>query len=230
MTGTLLNAGAIVAGAGVGVMLTRGLPDQVRRAVMQGIGLAVILVGIRMALQGQEPLILIGSLVIGGVFGASLDLEGRLTRMGNRLEHMFGQGEGRFAQGFVTATLVYCVGAMAIMGALEDGLTGKYDTLAAKSMLDGISAVVFSSSLGIGVAFSAVPVLLYQGGISLLANRISPLLTEGMITEMTTVGGALILGIGLNLIEATKIKVANLLPAVIVVPALVLAKGWLFGN
>jgi len=208
-------------GSALGLWLAGPLARRHQESVIRAVGLAVAVIGVRMASGAQNlPLIIIG-LAAGTIMGEEARLEHRLEEFGRILEARFSRGQGEFVRGFITATLVYCVGAMGIMGALEDGLTGSYTILLAKSALDGITAVVFASSMGPGVAFSAVPVFLYQGTITLLARTLEPLLTPGTITDMTATGGLLIVGIGLNLLGVTRLRLANLLPAVGVVAVLV---------
>jgi uncharacterized membrane protein YqgA involved in biofilm formation len=158
--------------------------------------------------------LMIFSLVIGGLIGEFLDIEDKLDKLGMWFQKRFSKGEGNFAEGFVSASLIYCVGAMAIMGALDDGLKGDPGILFAKSILDGVSAIVFAATMGIGVSFSALPVLIYQGSITLLAGVIKPWLTDGVIIQMSLVGSILIMGIGINILEIKKIKVGNLLPSI----------------
>jgi len=212
--GTIVNVFAIIAGSLTGVALSGGIPKKYTDTIMEGIGLAVILIGLKGALKSDDLLLVIFSLVIGSIIGEFLKIEDRLERMGRWLETRFSKAGDGIAKGFVTASLIYCVGSMAIVGALESGLTGNHQTLFAKSVLDGVSAVVFASTFGIGVLFSAVPVLLYQGSITLTASLVKPLLTPVVVTQMSAVGGLLIVGIGLNLLEIRKIKVGNMLPAI----------------
>lgn len=223
--GTVVNVIAIIAGAITGTVIKNGLPERIKVIIMQGIGLSVIVVGLSGTLQGvyrvagtqlerQYIMTMIFSMVIGGVMGEILDIEGRLERMGAWFQERFSGNEGTFAQGFVTASLIYCVGAMAIVGSLEDGLTGNTSTLFSKAILDGVSAVIFAASMGIGVAFSSLPVFIYQGSITLLAGALKPLLTEAVVSQMSLVGGILIMSIGFNILEIKKIKVGNLLPAI----------------
>ncbi|MBU4532238.1 MAG: DUF554 domain-containing protein [Eubacteriales bacterium] len=218
MIGTIVNTAAIVAGALVGLTIRKGIPERFGDTIMQGLGLAVILIGLQMAFQTQNPLIVIGSIVVGAIIGELIDIERWLSRFGTWLEGRFGNGSesGGIARGFVTASLLYCVGAMAIMGALEDGLTGQPNTLFAKSMLDGVASVILTSTLGIGVIFSAVPVFVYQGGITLAASWVAPVLSPWVIAELTATGGLLILAIGINVLGMTRIRVGNLLPAIFV--------------
>jgi len=226
--GTIVNTVAIIVGGVVGTLIKNGLPKKYKDIVMQAIGLSVMMVGISGALQGifqvmdskkldrQYIMIMIFSLVIGGIIGEFSGIEKKLDRLGNWFQTHFAKGNGHFAEGFVTASLVYCVGAMAIVGSLEDGLSGDTATLFAKSILDGVTALIFASTLGIGVAFSALPVLLYQGSITLAAGVLKPWLTDTIISQISVTGGVLILAIGLNILEIKKIKVGNLLPAVFI--------------
>ena len=216
MLGTLVNVGTILLGSALGLLLRKGLPQRLRDTVMQGLGLCVILIGLSGAIETADTMCMILSVVIGGLVGAAVNIERRLENLGNLAQRKLARGGDGFARGFVTASLVYCVGAMAIMGALDSGLKGDYATLIAKSALDGISSVIFASTLGPGVAFSAVAVLVYQGAITLMAGWLKPLLTDAIITEMSAVGGLLIVGIGLNMLFDKHIAVGNLLPAIFV--------------
>lgn len=218
MLGTIVNSLAIIAGAIIGILFGQALPEKMKKTVIQGIGLAVLLIGISMALQTKNTLIVIASLVIGGIIGEWIDIEYRLQQLGEWLEKKLSKGKskGNFTKAFVTTSLIYCVGAMAIMGALESGLKGEHSILYAKAMLDGISAIVFASSMGIGVLASVVPVFLYQGGITLSASLLQGLLSAPVVAEMSATGGLLILGIGLNILEIKEIKVGNLLPGIFV--------------
>ncbi|GAB6179191.1 DUF554 domain-containing protein [Desulfotomaculum defluvii] len=217
MTGTIVNAAAIIVGTAVGLLFRKGINESINNIVMTGIGLAVALIGFKMAFKTENELIVILSLVTGGVLGELINIEGWLNKAGLFLESKVGggNGDGEIAKAFVTASLIYCVGAMSIMGALEDGLTGNATTLYAKSLLDGTSAVVFTTTMGFGVAFSAIPVLIYQGAITLAASGIKAMLTPSMINEMTATGGLLIVGIASNIMGIKPIKVANLIPAII---------------
>lgn len=219
MIGTLINCLAIVLGSSLGLLLRRGMKENISKTVMQGVGLSVILIGVTGAIETQNTLLVILSMVIGGVVGALIDIDAKMNRLGawaqRKLTHNQGE-ENTFAKGFVTASLVYCVGAMAVVGALDSGIRGDHSTLIAKAALDGVTAVIFSSSLGIGVMLSAVPVLVYQGAIALLGSAVAPLLSNAVVTEMSAVGGLLIMGIGVNMLLDKDIKVANLLPAILI--------------
>ncbi|MGI5822987.1 MAG: DUF554 domain-containing protein [Dethiobacteria bacterium] len=216
MLGTLVNVAAILIGALLGHLLKAGLPERIKGIVLQAVGLSTFLIALKMVLEGRNVLIIFGSLLAGAVTGELLMLEERLQKWGMFLQRRFSSSDGgTFTQGFVTASLLYCVGAMAVMGSLESGLTGNHATLFAKAVLDGISAIMLTASLGLGVAFSALPVFLYQGGITVLAGSLRYFLTEAVMAEMTATGGLLILGISLNILEIKEIKVGNLLPALL---------------
>ena len=216
MLGTLVNTGAILFGSLLGLLLRRGLPQRLRDTVMQGLGLCVVLIGVKGAIGTSDTLCVIVSIVAGGLLGAGINIERRLEQLGSFAQRKLLRGgeDNSFAKGFVSASLVFCVGAMAIMGALDSGLTGDHSTLYAKALLDGIISVVYASTLGIGVALSAIPIFLYQGAIALGASFLAPYLTEAVILEMKCIGSILILGLSLNMLGLTKIKVMNYVPAV----------------
>lgn len=218
LIGTFINTGAIVAGATLGVALGGRLPEKVTRTVMQGIGLFTLLLGVKMALTESGALIVIFSIVLGAVIGELLDIEAALERLGKWAEERFSRESthGSFGKAFVSTTLLYCVGPMAITGAITDGLQGDYTILLTKSMMDGLSAIAFASALGIGVGLSAVTVFLYQGGLTLLASLVSSWMTQSVINDMTAVGGILIAAIGINILEIIRIRVGNLLPGLFV--------------
>jgi uncharacterized membrane protein YqgA involved in biofilm formation len=203
MKGTIVNVVAIFLGCSVGYILKGKFPEKIRKIIMQALGLASLLIGMQMALKTNNILLVIFSLVIGGIIGEIMAIEEGLERFGEKIRSRFkgGTASERFVEGFVTASLLYCVGSMAIMGALKEGLSGNPDILYTKSLLDGLTSIAFTAAMGIGVLFSAIPVFLYQGEI---------------INEMTAVGGVLILGIGFGLLEIKKIKIGNLLPAILV--------------
>lgn len=219
MLGTLVNAIAIIVGAVVGIVLKKGLPGRMTDTLMKGVGLCTVFLGISGSLKGENSLILILSIVIGTIIGEGIDLEDKINRLGLWAERRFkkeSNGEVSVAEGFVTASLLVCVGAMAIVGALQSGLMGDHKMLFSKSILDFIMAVVLSSTLGIGVAFSAGLVFLYQGSITLLAQWIAPFLTNTVIMEMTCVGSVVMIGLGLNIIGITRLRVMNYVPAIFV--------------
>lgn len=214
MLGTIVNTLAIIAGGLCGILLRKGIPDGHKKTIMQGLGLSVFVIGLSGTFKSQNILLMITCIVLGSIIGEALAIENKLEDMGKWLEKRFSKGEGTIAKGFVTASLIYCVGAMAIVGSLESGLTGIHDTLYAKSLIDGISAIIFASTLGIGVAVSSVAVFVYQGFITLTAAFIKPFLIESVINEMSAIGGLLIMGISINILEIKKISVGNMLPAV----------------
>lgn len=221
--GAVFNAVLVIAGTLIGLLLKKGLSETMADTMMKGLGLCTLFLGISGSLVGENSMILIISMVIGTLIGQGIDLEDKLQKLGNFIEAKFGasskEGEEKktsLAEGFVTASLLFSVGAMAIVGSLESGISHNHAVLMNKSMLDFVAAIIFSSSLGIGVAFSAVLVLVYQGGITLLAEWIAPLLTETVIHEMSCVGYVIIVGLALNMIGVTKLKVMNYVPAIFV--------------
>lgn len=229
--GTIVNTLAVILGTILGLFFKNTLPEKYKSTIMQAIGLSVIFIGMSGTLQGiykvldnntldrQNIMLMIFSLVIGGLLGELIDIEKRLDNIGYKLQNRFSDQNNGFVEGFVTASLVYCVGAMAIVGSLEDGLLGNPSTLFAKSILDGVTAIIFTSTLGIGVGFSSIAVFIYQGSITLLASFLKPIFTPEVILQTSLVGSVLIFAIGINLLEIKKIKVGNLLPAIFI-PAL----------
>ncbi|OEF99679.1 hypothetical protein BHF71_07950 [Vulcanibacillus modesticaldus] len=220
--GTIVNAVAIIIGGILGYLFSN-TPNKLQELIMQGIGLTIIIQGISMGLKSDNFLLIIVSIVVGSIIGELLEIDGRLNQLGKWIEDKIGgKSKGNIANAFVTATLVYTIGAMAILGALNSGLNLDHSLLYIKSMLDGFSAIIFSSTLGIGVVISAIPVFIYQGSIALLARYIhlflSQELLDAMITEITATGGILILAIAINILEIKKIKVANMLPAIFIAP------------
>lgn len=225
LLGTLVNGLLIVIGTLLGKLLNR-IPESMKTTVMYAIGLSVMVLGLQMGLKSENFLIVIISLVVGAVFGELLKLEEKLNDLGGWLENKVGSnGKGSIAEGFVTATLIFVIGAMAIIGALDSGIRGDHDVLYTKALIDGFTALILTTTLGIGVIFSAIPVVLYQGLIALFATQIDRFVPKALmdqfIVEMTAVGGIMIFAIGLNLTGITKIKVANLLPAILVTGAIV---------
>jgi uncharacterized membrane protein YqgA involved in biofilm formation len=223
LQGTLVNISAIVIGSLIGRWAGRYLSARIRNTLMAGLGLAVLLIGLQLALQSQQIMIVIGSLIAGGLIGELLAIEKRLESFGLHLQQRF-SGMGKVAEGFVTASLLYCVGAMAIMGALQDGMGEEPTILYAKAFLDGVASIALASTLGIGVIFSIIPLFFYQGAITLAAEMSRALLTPAVIVEMNAVGGLLITAIALDLIGLKRLPVGNLLPAVAVAVGLM----WLF--
>ena len=216
LLGSLVNSAAIVLGGSIGLVLKKGISDRLANAVMNAMALCVLYIGVSGMLKGENILITILSMVAGTLVGDGLELDKKINQLGDTIENMVASpNEGvSVSKGFVTASLLFCVGAMAIVGALQSGLTGNHDTLFAKSLIDGIASIVMASSLGIGVLLSAGLILVYEGGISLFANILAPLLTDSVINEMTCVGSLLIVGLALNMLKLTDLKIMNYAPAV----------------
>jgi uncharacterized protein len=227
MTGTILNIVAVLIGGSLGTIVGARLPARVQETVIWILGLFVIALGVKLTLQSQNALITLGSALTGGLLGEWWNLDSLLRRLGAWLEARFARSSSneaaaRFMKGFVSASLIFCVGPLTILGSIQDGLTGNYQLLAVKSLLDGFAALAFSASLGVGVLFSTIVILVYQGGLSLLAAQAQSVLTTPMINEMTAVGGLLIMAIGFgSLLELRPIRVANYLPALVVAPIIV---------
>ncbi|RLC32757.1 MAG: DUF554 domain-containing protein [Deltaproteobacteria bacterium] len=216
MLGTVVNTIAIIIGSLIGLVFRSGIPAKYSETVMHSISLAVILIGVMAALQTNDLLLVIISLAIGSVIGEFAAIEDRLQTMGRWFETKLSKSGSNISRGFVTATLVFCIGSMAVIGSMESGLTGNHQTLFAKALLDGISSIIFSASLGIGVMFSALSVFIYQGTLTLSASFMKQLLIPEVVVQMSSVGGLLIMAIGFNLLEIKKIKVGNMLPAIFV--------------
>ncbi|MDE3840474.1 DUF554 domain-containing protein [Bacillus methanolicus] len=220
LLGTLVNGLFIIVGTFIGKLLHR-IPEHMKATVMHGIGLAVMVLGLQMGFKSNNFLVVIISLVLGAVIGEILALEDKLNQLGYWLERKIGsKGKGSISQGFVTATLIFVIGAMAIIGALDSGIRGDHDVLYTKAIIDGFTALILTTTLGIGVLFSAFPVMIYEGTIALFATQIDRFVPQALmdrfIAEMTSTGGVMIFAIGLNLTGITKIRVANLLPGIVV--------------
>jgi len=215
VTGTLVNTAAIVAGSLAGAVIGSRLPDRIKTIVMQALGLSVVLIGLQMALSGTRPLLVIGSLLAGAVTGELMNIERAVANLGERLKKRLRSDSSTFVQGFVTASILYCTGAMVIVGSIRDGTVGDPSILYIKSLLDGVASVAFASSLGLGVAFSALSVFVVQGSITLLSSQLAFLQEPAVIEAVTATGGLLILGIGINILEISQIRVGNLVPALL---------------
>lgn len=224
--GTLINVATVTVGSLIGLGLQQTFPPEIKTIVFQAMGLGTLVLGIMMSLKipGGYLLNFIFSLVLGGIIGQLLGLDLWLNEVGDQLKMLFGSEEGRFTEGLVTAFLLFCIGSMTIVGAIEEGLHGKRELLLIKSLLDGVTSIAFASTYGIGVLFSVIPLFLFQGGITLLAVRARSLFTDTMIAQLSAVGGALIIGIGINLIPIGDIRVENLLPALLVTLLLTLVQ------
>lgn len=230
VSGTLLNAGTVLVGGMLGLLLGARLPVRVQETFFVAIGLVMVLFGLRDALTTHSILVLLVSMLLGGLCGEALDLEGRLGRVGDWLQKRLARPGSTFSEGFVTASLVFCVGPLSILGALNNGLTGDITDLALKATLDGISAIAFAATLGWGVLFSLVVILSYQGAISLVAQAVQPLVAAYplAITELNAAGGLILVAIGIKLLKLREFRVVNLLPALVVAPVLtaVLSSYW----
>ena len=218
MLGVWVNFATVVIGGAIGTLLRGGIKEKYLRTINAGLALCVLLIGMSGALKTENMMLVIVSMVIGSVLGELLKIESGLDRLGDWAQSRFSKGDAEFATGFVNATLLFCVGAMAVVGSLEAGLSNKPDTLLAKAALDGVSSIIFASSFGIGVVFSAIPLTIYQGGIALLSGVLAPFLTDALINEMSAVGSILIIALSINMLELTKerIRVGNMLPAILV--------------
>ncbi|MFO7461346.1 MAG: DUF554 domain-containing protein [Desulfatiglandales bacterium] len=214
MTGTFANAGAIIAGSLIGVSAGSRLPENIKTIVMQALGLSVVLIGLKMGLSGQDYMVAIGCVILGAITGEWIGIEQGIESLGTWLKRQTRSGSSTFVQGFATASVLYLTGAMMIVGSIQDGTTGDANTLYIKSLLDGVASIALSSTLGIGVAFSALSVFLIQGSITLLASKLIFLQNPAVLDAITSSGGLLIMGIGTNLLGVTRIRIGNMLPAI----------------
>jgi uncharacterized membrane protein YqgA involved in biofilm formation len=213
MIGTLVNTLAAVVGGLLGSLLKKGIPERFADLVQKGLALCVLYIGIKGSLVGTNTLVTILSLVLGAILGELLNIDGAIERLGAWAQRKLSKGGSRLGEGFVTASLLFCVGSMAVVGSLQSGLTGNHETIFTKSMLDFVSAIILASTLGLGVCLSGIFVLVYQGAIVLLARWAAPILSDYVVAEMSCAGSLLIVALGLNMLGITKLKVANLLPA-----------------
>ena len=227
MTGTIINVAAILIGGTIGLIFGSRIPERFKHTVIAGMGLFTAAMGLQMFFKSENQLIVLGALIIGAMLGEWIGIEDWLQALGETLEKRFSQdtemgASSRFVRGFMVASLLFCIGPMAILGSIQDGLTGDYNLLAVKSTLDGFASIAFASTLGIGVMFSSVIILIYQGGISLLAGQLNAIVTDPMMAEMTATGGVILIGVAFNnLLEIKKIRVGNFLPALAVAPLIV---------
>ena len=228
MTAVIINAVLVIIGGTIGCLCKKAIPKRITDAIMTGVGLCIIAIGITGILDGKNILVAIISIVLGAVVGSLIDIDKRLTSFGDWMQNRFkkdNDGNSTFSEGLITASLLFCVGSMAIVGSLNAGISKDYEMLLTKSVIDFISAMMLAVSLGYGVIFSSVFVLVYQGAIVLLSELLSePLIASGAVPELNCVGSLLIMGLGLNMIKVTKIKVVNYLPALVFVPFV----NWLF--
>lgn len=225
MIGVFVNVAAVILGSIIGLLCKKGINKKITDAVIMGLGLCVMYVGITGVLKGQNAIVAVVSMALGGAIGTIIDIDKQINKLGDFVAQKVRRGDSQVsvADGFVTACLMFCIGAMAIVGSLNSGLgvEGGLEMIYTKSVLDFISSIVLSASFGIGVIFSSIFVLVFQGGIVLLAGLIAPVLTANVIAEITCVGSLMIIGLSLNILGATKIKIANYLPALVLVPIVV---------
>ncbi len=221
MIGTLINAGAIVLGTAIGLMIKTKLPKKLITILFQALGLFTILLGVKMALAMEEFLLVIGSLVLGSILGELLGIEKSLEKFSSQIKSKFKLKNEKFSDGLITAFLLYCMGSLTILGAIEEGMNGNPDLLLMKSLMDGFSSIALASAMGIGVGFSAIPLLIYQGGLTLFAGSLSSFFSENITRELSAVGGVLLIGLGINILEIKKLRILNMIPALVIIVVLV---------
>lgn len=228
MTGTIINIITVLGGGLIGLLFGARLPEKMRQTIIAGLGLFTLAIGLQMFFKTANSIIVLAGILFGGILGEWWKIEDKLAALGAWLEQKFTSGNdqdehgSRFIRGFMTASLLFCIGPMAIIGSIQDGLSGDYKLLAIKSVLDGFAALAFSSTLGVGVLFSSLVIFVYQGGISLLAAQVQTYVTPAMMTEMTAAGGLLISGLAFStLLEIKRIRVGNFLPALLIAPLIV---------
>ena len=215
LAGAIFNVITILVGGGLGLLFQKGLPQRFQDILIKGMALCVLYIGISGTLEGENPLITVISIALGAIVGELLDLDGKMNRAGDWVQSKFKGSQSPVSQGFVTATLLFGVGAMAVVGSLQGGLTGNHSVIYTKSIIDGVMAIILTSQLGFGVMLSAIPIFVYQGGIALLAGVLEPVLTDAAVAEMTCSGSVLIMALGLNMLGITKLKVVNYIPAIL---------------
>lgn len=223
MLATIVNMLSVICGSILGLGLKRGIPNQAKDTIMQGMGLMTVVIGLKMAVSSEQDILVIISLILGGILGEWARLDYRLNHLGVAIKDKLHVQDSHFVDGFVSASLIFCVGAMAIVGSIEAGLNHDYTVIFTKATLDGIMSIVLASSMGIGVAFSALIILIYQGALTILAGVLQSILVEQVITCMSAAGGVLIMGIGLGIANIKSVNTINLLPAIFIAGLL----GWL---
>jgi len=227
MTGTFINVAAILIGGTIGLLFGSRIPERFKNTVIAGMGLFTAALGLQMFFKSENSLIVLGALIIGALLGEWIGIEDGLQAFGQILEKRFSRdtesgASSKFVRGFMVSSLLFCIGPIAILGSIQDGLTGDYKLLAVKSTLDGFASIAFASTLGVGVLFASLPILIYQGGVSLLAHQLNAIVTDPMMAEMTATGGVILMGVAFsNLLEIKKMRVGNFLPALIIAPLIV---------
>lgn len=217
MNGTIVNVVTVLIGSSLGILLKSKLPQKLIKTVFQALGLFTLALGFMMALKANDLLVIVFSLVFGAIIGESIDLEKKTDVLTNKLKRKIKVKDERFTEGLLTAFLLFCMGSMTILGAFDEGMKGDDTLLVTKAVMDGFAAMALASAFGIGVAFSAIPLLIYQGGLTLFAGYLGTFFSEAMITELTAVGGILLIGLGINILEIKKIKIFNIIPALVLV-------------
>lgn len=216
MFGTIINSLAIIFGSLIGLIFKNIIPERLSESLLKAAGLSVVIIGIKLSMSSDNLTLIIISMLLGTIIGEFVDIEKKLDKFGDIVQSKINSKENNVATGFVSCTLIYCVGSMAIVGAIQSGLTGNHEILYSKSILDGIISITMSVTMGIGVMFSSISVFVYQGIITVMAQGLQSFLNETIISEMTSVGGILIMTIGFNFLEIKRIKVGNMLPAIFV--------------
>lgn len=219
--GTLVNVGAVILGSIIGLIIHNKLPDRITKTVFQAIGLFTLFLGFSMALKTNNILLMVFSLVLGAIAGELLKLESKIESLGNKIKRKLKTKNEKFTEGLVTAFMLFCMGSMTILGAIEEGLGGASDLLLTKSLMDGFASIALASSLGLGVLFSVVPLLIYQGGLTLFAGLLEGFFTELMVSEISAVGGIILIGLGVNILEIKKLKILNIVPSLFFIALLI---------
>ncbi|MBN2788918.1 MAG: DUF554 domain-containing protein [Candidatus Delongbacteria bacterium] len=219
--GTIVNVAAVISGSIIGLIIHNKLPERIIKTVFQGIGLFTLFLGFSMALKTNNILLMVFSLVLGAITGELLKLEARIEFLGDKVKSKIRTKNDKFTEGLVTAFMLFCMGSMTILGAIEEGMGGVSDLLLTKSLMDGFASIALASSLGLGVLFSVVPLMIYQGGLTLFAGLLEGMFTELMINEISAVGGIILIGLGINILEIKKLKILNLVPSLLFIAVLV---------
>lgn len=216
MLGTFINAGTVILGSLIGLAIHARLPERLTKIAFQGIGLFTVFLGFTMAAKTNNFLVMIFSIVPGSIIGELIGIEKNMDRLAGRIKQKIKSENKSFSEGFITAFLLFCMGSMTILGAIEEGLGGRPDLLIAKSVLDGFSSLALAASLGVGVIFSVLPLLVYQGGITLFASSLQQFFTSALINELSAVGGLLLIGLGINILEIKRLRILNMLPSLVI--------------
>lgn len=224
MLGTIVNTVAVIAGGSLGLLLKKNMPERITKIYFQAVGLFTFAIGISMVWNIDRILIIVSSLVAGSIIGEWIDIEAGAEKLSEWLKKKFRIGNERFSEGLITSFLLFCMGSMTILGAIQEGLENNSDLLLTKSFMDGFSSLLLGSALGIGVVFSAIPLFVFQGGITLLAMWASNFFTPEIISGITAVGGIMLIGLGINLLDIKKLRIMNMLPSLVIVVILL----WIF--